>query len=123
MRIEIDLELLEEMLRFAKERHPNEAILILRGKTGKEKIEINDYFFPPFASTDRSSAQFPIHMLPIDFTMIGTMHSHPSGGLSLSIVDLHNVYGRFMLLVAYPYRVNDVIAFNKKGEEIPLEIL
>ena len=123
MIIEVERELLEEMLRFASERHPNEAILILRGKTEKDRIEVNDYLFPPFASTDSGSARFPIHMLPIDFTIIGTMHSHPSGALSLSTVDMHNVYGRIMLLAAYPYRLEDVAAFNKNGDKIVLEVL
>ena len=65
------------MLMFAKERHPKEAVLMLRGKVSKESIVITDYLFPPFATTNSISASYPIHMLPIDFSIVGMgMRNH-----------------------------------------------
>ena len=118
MEILVDRELLGEMLSFARERHPQEAILMLRGVVKKESITITDYLFPPYATTDSVSASYPIHMLPIDFSIVGIAHSHPSGGLKLSTQDLNHMYGRFSMLMAYPYGLGDVAVFNKQGERL-----
>ncbi len=122
MEIIVDRGLLEEMLSFARERHPKEAILLLRGKVKKESITLTDYLFPPFATTNSVSASYPIHMLPIDFSIVGTIHSHPSGGLHLSTQDVNHMYGRFSMLTAFPYGSEDVAAFNKQGERIPISV-
>jgi proteasome lid subunit RPN8/RPN11 len=122
MEILVERGLLEEMLSFARDRHPKEAILLLRGKVKKESITLTDYLFPPFATTDSISASYPIHMLPIDFSIIGTLHSHPSGSLQLSTVDLNHMYGRFSMLVAYPYGLGDVAIFNKQGERLVIRV-
>ncbi|HIH87616.1 TPA: hypothetical protein HA344_00215 [Candidatus Bathyarchaeota archaeon] len=122
MEILIERGLLEEMLSFAREKHPNESLLMLRGKVTKESITLTDYLFPPYATTDSVSASYPIHMLPIDFSIVGTIHSHPSGGLRLSTADVNHMYGRFSMLMAYPYRLGDVAAFNKQGERIVVRV-
>jgi proteasome lid subunit RPN8/RPN11 len=122
MDIEIERDLLEEMLRFAMEKHPREAILLLRGKTKKDVTAITEYLFPPYATTGSVFATYPLYMLPIDFSIIGTAHSHPSGTLQLSPQDMNNAYGRISLLMAYPYRITDVAAFNKQAERIELRV-
>lgn len=104
------------------ERHPQEAILLLRGETKKGIITITDYLFPPYATTNSVSASYPIHMLPIDFSIVGTAHSHPSGTLQLSPTDMNNMYGRISLLFAYPYGEGDVAAFNKQAERLLLTV-
>ena len=123
MEVVLGRELLHEMLNFAKERHPKEAILLLRGKIDKERINITEYLFPPYATTNSVYATFPLHMLPIDFSIIGTAHSHPSGSLKLSAEDMNNVYGRISLLIVYPYGEGDVGAFNKQSERVMLRII
>jgi proteasome lid subunit RPN8/RPN11 len=122
MEVYIDEELLMEMLCFAKDMHPKEAILLLRGEVKKATITVTDYLFPPFATTNSISASYPIYMLPIDFSIIGTAHSHPSGTLSLSIQDINHVYGRISLLMVYPYAKENVAVFNKQGERVELNI-
>lgn len=123
MEVEIEDSLLKEILRFAMSRHPYEVILLLRGEKKKNKIHVSEYLFPPFASSSTRDASFPVSMLPVDFTIIGTVHSHPSGSLNLSNIDFHNFFGRIMLLMVYPYRVSDVAAFNKKGERVSIKTI
>jgi proteasome lid subunit RPN8/RPN11 len=120
MEVLVARELLAEMLSFARQRHPKEAILLLRGKLGKDVITLTDYLFPPFATTDSISASYPLHMLPIDFSIVGTVHSHPSGSLDMSFQDMNNIYGRISLIIAYPYGSEDVAAYNKQAERIPI---
>ncbi len=122
MRVTIKRDLLQEMLDFAKEKHPREALLLIRGSIERGSIKITDYQFPPYTSTDSFSASYPIYMLPIDFTVMGTAHSHPSGVLELSVQDVTDFYGRVSLLMGYPYGLENVACFNKEGKRIELSI-
>ncbi len=116
MKITIGRGLLESVLELARELHPQEVVLLLRGKVSRGEILIEDFLLPPFASAGLNFAQFPSHMLPIDFSIVGTAHSHPSGSASPSAADLNHFYGRVMLILAYPYRETSVAAYNSRGE-------
>ncbi len=122
MEVQIEDSLLKEMLRFARSRHPYETILLLRGERNKNLIRVSEYLFPPFASASKTNASFPVSMLPVDFTIMGTAHSHPSGSFRLSNADYHNFFGRIMLLMVYPYKVSDVVVFTKNGERASIKI-
>lgn len=123
MEIIIDKELIEELLEFARFKHPNEAIVLLRGDVEENSIKITDYLFPPYGFSNRNLAGFPTHMIPLDFRIVGTAHSHPTGPNTPSIVDLHNIYGRLMVLLGYPYNINTVAAYSKNGEKINIKII
>ena len=116
MKIAIGCELLESALDLARELHPQEVILLLRGKVNQGEIRIEDFLLPPFASAGLDFARFPSHMLPIDFSIVGTAHSHPSGSVSPSVADLNHFYGKVMLILAYPYKKTRVAAYNSRGE-------
>lgn len=122
MKVFIDRQTLWGILSFAQDIHPNEVVLLLRGKRKKDAIFIEEFLFPPFASSGRGFAQFPPHMLPIDFSILGTAHSHPSGSAKPSTIDVNRFYGRIMMIVAYPYREESVIVYNSKGESLPIII-
>jgi proteasome lid subunit RPN8/RPN11 len=123
MNIQLDKVMLNEMLELALKKHPYEIILLLRGKKDGDIIDIDNYLFPPFASSGRSHSSFPANMLPIDFSIMGTAHSHPTGVLSLSSIDMHNFYGRFTLLIGYPYREKDIAAFDKNGKKLKIQLI
>ncbi len=122
MKITIGRGLLESVLELARELHPQEVVLLLRGKVSRGEILIEDFLLPPFASAGLNFAQFPSHMLPIDFSIVGTAHSHPSGSASPSAADLNHFYGRVMLILAYPYRETSVAAYNSRGERLPFSL-
>jgi len=108
--VAFDRVVIDSILTYAKMFHPREGILLLRGKKEKGRILITDV----------------MHMLPIDFTIMGTAHSHPSGVLKPSRADLNNFYGRIMVIAAYPYRAErDIGVFDRSGNRnrIPYEIL
>ena len=123
MNVVVPGELLDSMLTFARMQHPREAILLLRGSVSRDEIALEEHLFPPFASSGRGFAQFSPHMLPIDFSIVGTLHSHPSGSFRPSPTDLNHLYGRIMVIIAHPYTRDRVAVYNKKGERIPLDIL
>ena len=122
MKVAVPGELLDSVLSFAKMQHPREAILLLRGRVSKDMITLEEHLFPPFATSGRGFAQFRPHMLPIDFSIVGTLHSHPSGSPRASPTDLNHLYGRIMVIVAYPYTRDRVAVYDKRGERVPLEI-
>jgi proteasome lid subunit RPN8/RPN11 len=63
-------------------------------------------------------------MLPIDFSIIGVAHSHPSGALKPSTTDLNKFYGRIMVIIAYPYQTQqDIAVFNREGKPLKYEVL
>ncbi len=122
MKVTVPMQIILNIMDFAKANHPLEIILLLRGETNKYIIHISDYLFPPFGSSGRGFVSFPIHMLPIDFTIVGTAHSHPSGSLKPSLEDLNNFYGRIMIIVGPPFQTSSFAAYNKQGERLLVEI-
>ena len=116
-------EVLDSLLSYARMNHPREGILLLRGRAGKEKVFITGVLIPPFATKGRGFSSFPLHSLPIDFSVMGVAHSHPSGVLNPSTGDLNWMYGRVMIIIAYPYRVlADLAAFDREGRKIGVAV-
>lgn len=112
----------DSILTYARMFHPREGILLLRGKKEKHRILITDVQIPPLANHGYAFSAFPMHMLPIDFSIMGTAHSHPSGVLKPSRADLNNFYGKIMVITAYPYRSKkDIAVFDKSGARIDYE--
>jgi proteasome lid subunit RPN8/RPN11 len=114
---------IKNLLSYARGLHPKESILLLRGKVTKDEVFINDIVIPPFATHGRSFSTFPLHTLPIDFSIVGVAHSHPSGVLAPSTNDLNQFYGRIMVIVAFPYHSErDVAVFNREGKALEFKV-
>jgi len=116
--IKISKKVLEEMLYFALLNHPNEIILLLRGTISKINLEITEHLVPPFSFGGKGFAEFRPQMLPIDFTIMGTAHSHPIGSHRPSSTDLNNFYSKVMLIMAAPYNLESVGLYNSIGEQL-----
>jgi len=115
---------IRSVLEYARGCHPKEGILLLRGKVSKDRITVDEVVIPPLAVHGYRFSNFPLYMLPIDFSIVGTAHSHPSGFLKPSTGDLNNYYGRIMIVVAYPYNsVDNVAMFDSKGDLISYEVI
>lgn len=117
-------QLLEDILENARIAYPREVILLLRGRVKGDLTEITDIIIPPLATRGFGFSAFPLHMLPIDFSLIGVVHSHPSGVANPSTGDLNIAFGRIAMIVAYPFLgEQDVTIFNRSGEQIALRLL
>ena len=122
--VSIKLEILEAIFEGARHLYPRETILMLRGKKSKDIIQINDLIIPPLATYGEGFASYPFHLLPVDFSLVGTVHSHPSGDKTPSDVDLNNFFGRVMMIVGFPYMTDqDVVAYNWSGDRLPILII
>jgi proteasome lid subunit RPN8/RPN11 len=99
-------------------------MLLLRGKTSKNQVTITDLVVPPLATHGRGFASFQPYMLPMDFSIIGTVHSHPSGIAKPSLEDLHHFFGRILMIVSYPYQSEQNIAvYNHSGERLAFNVV
>ncbi|MEM2110790.1 MAG: Mov34/MPN/PAD-1 family protein [Candidatus Bathyarchaeia archaeon] len=122
--VKVNQQVIDSILSYAKSCHPKEGILLLRGKVKKDEIVVEEVEIPPLAVHGDGFSNFPLYMLPVDLSVIGTAHSHPSGVLYPSIVDLNHFYGRVMIIAAYPYiSKRDVAVFNGKGDPLEYKIV
>ena len=121
--IKLKKEVLDSILSYCKMKHPNEGILILRGKSKKGDVLIDGLIIPPFAFNAHSSSGFPYYMLPADMSYVGTVHSHPSGCAMPSITDLNNFFQLISLIVGFPYEDKNVFAWDSNGNAVKLTII
>jgi proteasome lid subunit RPN8/RPN11 len=121
--VQVSRELLNTILEGARTLHPRENILLLRGKKKKDVIEISELIIPPLAAHGSHFATFASYMLPIDFSIIGTAHSHPSGDLRPSPMDLNHFFGAVLMIVGFPYAdENNVSVYRSNGEKLGLHV-
>jgi proteasome lid subunit RPN8/RPN11 len=121
--VSIPRDLLDAILAGAKQLYPRESFLLLRGKKSKNVIAVNDLVVAPFAVHGRGFASYPTHMLPMDFSIVGTVHSHPSGSTQASSVDLNHAFGRVLMIVGYPYEGEKCVAvYGSNGEKLTLNV-
>ena len=114
----------ESILSYARALHPKEGVLLLRGKAYTNRILVEEVVIPPLAAHGHGFSNFPLHMLPNDYSIMGTAHSHPSGLLRPSIEDLNHFYGRLMIIVAHPYESERQIAMlDRDGNAVMYEII
>jgi len=114
---------LDGILSYCKMKHPNECILILKGKSKNRHIVIDSLVIPPFSETGPTFAGFPNSFLPLDFSYVGIVHSHPVGSAEPSLEDLNNFFGLVSLIVKSPYEDEDIFAWDREGNSVKLTII
>ena len=122
-KITLQKDVLDSILSYCQMKHPNEGILILKGKSKSGEIKIDGLVIPPFNYTGPTFAGFPHSFLPFDLSYVGMVHSHPSGSAEPSVTDLHNFFGLVSLIVKSPYTDDSIFAWDSSGNSIPLSIM
>jgi proteasome lid subunit RPN8/RPN11 len=121
--VSIPRDLLDTILAGAKQLYPRESFLFLRGKKSKNVIIVSDLIVAPFAVHGHGFASFSPHMLPMDFSVVGTVHSHPSGNITPSHIDLNYSFGRILMIVGYPFANEECVAvYSSDGEKLSLQV-
>jgi proteasome lid subunit RPN8/RPN11 len=122
-KVSLEKNVLDSIVTFCKMKHPNEGILILKGKSRNGEIKIDGLANPPFNFTGPTFAGFPHSFLPFDNSYIGIIHSHPVGSAEPSVTDLNNFFGLVSLIIKSPYDDDDsIFAWDSGGNAIPLLI-
>ncbi|MCX8169545.1 MAG: Mov34/MPN/PAD-1 family protein [Candidatus Methanomethyliaceae archaeon] len=117
----INREALNTFLEFCKIFHPRENIMLIRGKIKGKIAEVKEFLIPPLSTYGEYFSSFPVFMLPLDLSIIGIAHSHPSGEATPSLEDLNNFYGKIMIITCYPYE--NIWIYDSKAKKIPFEII
>src|SRR5208282_1431690 len=121
--VQIPKDILDTIYGGAKQLYPRESFLLLRGKKSKGVIKITDLVLAPFAAHGRGFANFNPYMFSGDFSLVGTVHSHPSGNISPSHVDMNHFFGRILMIVGYPFEGKGCIAaYDCNAEKLPMTI-
>ena len=115
---------LDFILESAKSSYPNEFGGLLRVDADEKNTIIEVVLLPGTVSGD-SHAIFKLHMLPIDFSIVGTIHSHPSPSFHPSEADtfLFRKHGKVHIIAAYPFDRNSWQAYDYNGEEIEVLVV
>jgi hypothetical protein len=82
------------IITYSRTKHPNEAILVLQGKSNKDHLLIDRLVIPPFSMSGPYYSGFPIHDLPL-----------------------------VSLIISHPYEDDTLGAFDRNGDAIELKIL
>jgi proteasome lid subunit RPN8/RPN11 len=117
----IDREALEFILGVSRSSHPREFAGVLRAK----EDTIKEVLVLPGTLSSGKSSVLRLHMLPIDPSTCGTVHSHPSPIARPSAEDLglFAKFGNVHIIAAFPYDEKSWKVYNHKGEEIKLEVV
>jgi proteasome lid subunit RPN8/RPN11 len=120
--VSISQDLLQTVLECAKNVYPREIILLLRGERKKDLIAVTELLVPPLANYGQGFANIRLHMLPMDFSIVGTAHSHPSGNLTPSDTDLNHFFGTILMIAGSPYTdEKNVAVYDRSGEKLALQ--
>jgi len=119
--IRIEKELLDFISNAAKNNYPNEFAAFLR----EDKDIISEIVLSPFSIFGRNSSTISNFSLPIDPTIIGSVHSHPgrSGSPSESDLIFFSRYGKVHIIVRYPFELEDYFFYSREGENLNYEVI
>ena len=118
----IKSELVESICTASQNTYPQEFLALIGGDWDKETIDelvvVPAIYGESFSSLRRD-------LVPLDFRIMGTVHSHPSRHGWASRGDLVSFpkLGKIHLIIAYPFDPNSLRLFNNKGEELEYEVI
>jgi proteasome lid subunit RPN8/RPN11 len=115
---------LKLILEASKSNYPTEFGGLLR-VDATSKDTITEIVLLPGTVSGDSHAIFQLHMLPIDFSIIGTVHSHPSPYPRPSDADLQlfGKFGKVHIIVASPFDEHSWKAYDYNGNNLEIEIV
>lgn len=115
---------LELIFESSKSNYPQEFGALLRVDRVNKTTIIEVVLLPGTISGD-SHAIFHLHMLPVDYSVVGTVHSHPSAvpRPSDADVDLFRHFGRVHLIIGVSSSGTvSWKAYDYTGQEVQMEI-
>ncbi len=117
----IERPVLELIAEAARSSHPNE----FGGSLRAEGDRVTELILVPATVGGARHAILPLFNLPVDSSIVGTVHSHPSPYAIPSDADLHlfRNFGHTHIIIANPYTDTTWRAYDHQGRNIVLEIV
>jgi len=122
--VQIERELIEYIMNIAKESYPNEFMALLEGKIEGHVLKVTGLIFLP-VETSNEGAVMQVFMQPITTNSVGSVHSHPGYSADPSDADLHffSKKGIFHMIIAEPYSIESIIAYDSFGNAVDFKII
>lgn len=120
----IEKNCLDLILECSKDNYPKEFGGLLKVDADAEHT-ISEIILLPGTISGGSHAIFKMHMRPIDFTLVGTVHSHPSPSNNPSQRDLElfSKYGKIHIITAHPFNSSSWKGYNYNGSSVEIEVI
>ncbi|MHA1819832.1 MAG: Mov34/MPN/PAD-1 family protein [Promethearchaeota archaeon] len=114
-RVLISKDLMKGILKWANDYYPEEVLGLLRKRNGV----VAEFILPPGFDSSPTMAIFSPNMLPIDTSIVGSVHSHPSGNITPSGAD-KAMFSRYPLniIVGPPFNFNCIGCYDREGKPI-----
>lgn len=122
-RVFITRQAADGIITWSKVHHPNEAMLVLKGKTTNEKIMVDGLVIPPFTESGPFYSGFVVHDLPYTIPHIGTARSHSGGSNSPSLEDLNYFSGFVSIIICHPYEDETMGAYDRNGNSLEIKVV
>ena len=117
---QINKTLLEDAFSSARKYYPDEFMCFL-GQNPKTKI-IDEIVLLP-TTNGKTFTSINLGVIPIDDTIIGSLHSHPSNSITPSKADL-NFFKRFKVnFILGIGQYNNFASYDENGNKLELELL
>jgi len=115
---------LQLILEASKSSYPKEFGGLLRVDDILKNTIVEVVLLPGTIAGD-SHALFQLHMKPIDFSIVGTVHSHPSPNMHPSQADIQffQKSGRIHIIAAQPYTPQSWAAYNRDGAPARINVV
>lgn len=116
MEIQIESETLQFILHACRNTHPNEFAGFLREKDDV----ISEVLLAPGTLFGKTGSVVNRWMLPLDSSISGSIHSHPSSIVIPSPSDLRffSIFGKYHAIVGFPYASESIHFFDRKGSPL-----
>ena len=114
---------LEAIVLAARNTFPDEFLALLSSKTKGSKV-IDEFVLLP-STYGKTFSSIRLDLLPYTAGTIGSVHSHPSPNAMPSNADLRafKAMGEIHLIIAKPFTLETVKAFDKSGSQVKLEVV
>jgi proteasome lid subunit RPN8/RPN11 len=116
---------LDLIVESSKSNYPQEFGALLRVDLA-DKDTIIELVLLPGTVSGNSHAIFRLHMLPVDYSVVGTVHSHPSSIArpSSADLDLFNHFGKIHIIVGVSaFNDTNWKAYDYNGNLISVEVI
>lgn len=112
---------LKMILESSKSTYPSEFGALLRARGNL----ITEVILLPGTIEGESHAIFNFAMLPIDYSIVGTVHSHPSHNPTPSDADLQlfSKRGKIHIIVAMPFDESSWRGYDGRGNPVDVEVV
>ena len=118
----IKKETLEMIIHAAKNTYPKEFIGLLGSRLENNVI---DELILTHSEYGDSTSSIYMDSKPVDNSIIGSVHSHPTNSNNPSDEDIHSFpkFGKIHLIISYPFNINAIKMFDSKGKLVEFKVI